>query len=163
MSMSLSGYELERAVLDTMVPELVAEGYRVVIHPKRDMLPTFLRGYQPDMVAYKDNKNLAIEIKAQSPVARVKERVLRELGWEAAAFMGQLELLLADPTTRAALAATPGIGRILRPICRMLGVVMPVVAPVEVAAEVAPGVWPAAEVAGLPGVADECVASATSG
>jgi uncharacterized protein YutE (UPF0331/DUF86 family) len=78
MSMSLSGYELERAVLDTMVPEPVAEGYRVVIHPKQDMLPTFLQGYQPDMVAYKDNKNLAIEIKAQSPVARVKERVLRE-------------------------------------------------------------------------------------
>lgn len=78
MSMSLSGYELERAVLDTMVPELEADGFRVVIHPKRDTLPTFLQGYQPDMVAYKDNKNLAIEITAQAPGSEPKERLLRE-------------------------------------------------------------------------------------
>lgn len=81
MSMSLSGYELERAVLDTMVPELEADGFRVVIHPKQDTLPTFLQEYRPDMVAYKDNKNLAIEITARDPAAlasKLKERVLRE-------------------------------------------------------------------------------------
>jgi hypothetical protein len=78
MSTSLSGYELERAVLDTMVPELVADGFRVVIHPKRDTLPTFLQEYQPDMVAYKDNKNLAIEITGGAPVSKLKERFLRE-------------------------------------------------------------------------------------
>jgi hypothetical protein len=80
MSMSLSGYDLERAVLDTMVPELEADGFRVVIHPKQETLPTFLQGYQPDMVAYKDNKNLAIEIAARAPAApdsKLKERVLR--------------------------------------------------------------------------------------
>ncbi len=81
MSMSLSGYEFERAVLDTMVPELEADGYRVVIHPKQDTLPTFLQGYQPDMVAYKDNRNLAIEIYARSaaaPASELKERALRD-------------------------------------------------------------------------------------
>lgn len=78
MSMSLSGYELERAVLDTMVPELEADGFRVVIHPTRDTLPTFLQGLQPDMVAYKETKNLAIEIMARSPASTLKERVLRE-------------------------------------------------------------------------------------
>jgi hypothetical protein len=81
MSMSQSGYELERTVLDTMVPELEAEGFRVVIHPKQDTLPTFLQGYQLDMVAYKDNKNLAIEVAARSdgvPAAKLKERALRE-------------------------------------------------------------------------------------
>lgn len=76
--MSLSGYELERAVLETMVPELEADGFRVVIHPKRDTLPTFLQGYQPDMVAYKETKNLVIEITAQGPASQLKERVLRE-------------------------------------------------------------------------------------
>jgi hypothetical protein len=79
--MSLSGYDLERAVLDTMVPELEADGFRVVIHPKQDTLPTFLQGYQPDMVAYKDNKNLAIEITGRTPsnpASKLKERVLRE-------------------------------------------------------------------------------------
>lgn len=81
MSGPLSGYELERAVLDTMVPELEADGFRVVIHPRRDTLPTFLQGYQPDMVAYKDDKKLAIEIKAHTHVTRgskLQERVLRE-------------------------------------------------------------------------------------
>lgn len=82
MSMSLSGYEFERAVLDTMVPELEADGFRVVIHPKRETLPTFLQGFQPDMVAYKDNKNLAIEIIARAaaaPTSKLKERNLRQL------------------------------------------------------------------------------------
>ncbi len=35
--------------------------------------------------------------------------------------MGQLEALLAEPAMQAALAGAPG--RVLRPICRMLGVV----------------------------------------
>jgi len=64
-----------------MVPELEADGFRVVIHPKQDTLPTFLQGYQPDMVAYKDNKNLAIEITGRTPsnpASKLKERVLRE-------------------------------------------------------------------------------------
>jgi hypothetical protein len=78
MSMSLSGYEFERAVLDTVVPELEADGFRVVIHPKQDTLPTFLHGYQPDMVAYKDDKKLAIEITGRTPVSKLKERGLRE-------------------------------------------------------------------------------------
>jgi len=81
MSASLSGYALERAILDTMVPELEADGFRVVIHPKQDTLPTFLQGYRPDMVAYKENKKLAIEIAARAtpdPTSRQKEHVLRE-------------------------------------------------------------------------------------
>jgi hypothetical protein len=78
MSISLSGYELERLILETMVPELEADGFRVVIHPKRDTLPTFLQGYHPDMVAYKDNKKLAIEIMGQAPSSKPKERMLRE-------------------------------------------------------------------------------------
>ena len=58
--------------------------------------------------------------------------IVRELGWEAAAYMGALEVLLAEIATRSALASAPGTGRVLRPICRMLGVataVVPVVVP----------------------------------
>ena len=61
--------------------------------------------------------------------------LVRELGWEAAGYMSQLEALLSEATTQAALAELPAAGRILRPICRMLGVsgamtpkVLPVVA-----------------------------------
>ena len=56
--------------------------------------------------------------------------LVRELGWEAAAFMAQLEALLAEVEMRAAVTASPAVGRIIRPICRMLGV----------SAEVAPAV-----------------------
>ena len=48
--------------------------------------------------------------------------IVRELGWEAAAYLSHLEVLLGEIAAQASLAAAPGAGRILRPICRMLGV-----------------------------------------
>ena len=70
--------------------------------------------------------------------------LVRELGWEAAGYGCQLEALLAEPAMQAALADMPGLGRVLRPLCRMLGVVAPVVAVVAVVAVAAE---PAVEVA----------------
>ena len=58
--------------------------------------------------------------------------LVRELGWEAAGYGSQLGHLLDDPAMQALAARVPGIGRILRPLCRMLGV--PLVAPVVLAA-----------------------------
>ena len=69
--------------------------------------------------------------------------IVRELGWEAAGYMAQLEALLAEVASQAALAAAPGAGRILRPICRMLGVsatVTPQIVPAVVADVAPPGV-----------------------
>lgn len=63
--------------------------------------------------------------------------LVRELGWEAAGFGCQLAALLAEPESQAVLGAMPGLGRILRPVCRMLGVVVPV-PPVVAVTEVAP-------------------------
>ena len=48
--------------------------------------------------------------------------LVKELGWEAAAYMSQLAALLDDPAMRAALAARPGLARVLRPVCHVLGV-----------------------------------------
>ena len=58
------------------------------------------------------------------PVALPSGRgwIVRELGWEAAGYMTALETLPAEIATRATLAGAPRTGRILRPICRMLGV-----------------------------------------
>ena len=64
------------------------------------------------------------------PSARAKPRVrlpsqdawlVRALGWEVAAYGSQLSHLLAEPEMQAVLAAVPAVGRILRPLCRMLG------------------------------------------
>ena len=55
-------------------------------------------------------------------------RAPRESGWllrlapESAAFAGQVEYLLADPEMKALLAGSAQAGRILRPLCRMLGI-----------------------------------------
>jgi hypothetical protein len=51
--------------------------------------------------------------------------LLHTLGWEVAVYGSQLETLLAEPDMRALLAARPGIARLLRPLCRMLGVAAP--------------------------------------
>jgi hypothetical protein len=62
---------------------------------------------------------------ALSPsAARLPSRrgwLLRELTWEAAAYRGYLEQLLAEPAMAEVLAAAPSAGRILRPLCRLLG------------------------------------------
>jgi hypothetical protein len=47
---------------------------------------------------------------------------LVRLAPEAACFGGQLQHLLSDPEFAALLAAAPQMGRVLRPLCRMLGV-----------------------------------------
>lgn len=47
--------------------------------------------------------------------------LVRELGWEAAGYASQLAHLLAEPEMQALIAAAPRVGRVLRPVCRMLG------------------------------------------
>ena len=97
--------------------------------------------------------------------------LVRELGWEAAGYMSQLAALLAEVEMRAVIAAVPATGRILRPICRMLGGAAPVVvvvarpAPMMVVVArpalmvvVEAGLTPT----GLPGVAGDCEVFATS-
>ena len=48
--------------------------------------------------------------------------LVKALGWEAAGYGSQLQTLLDDPEMVALLAALPAVGRVLRPLGRMLGV-----------------------------------------
>ena len=48
--------------------------------------------------------------------------LVRVLGHEAAGYASQLQHLLNEPEMQALLAARPAMGRVLRPVCRMLGV-----------------------------------------
>ena len=60
--------------------------------------------------------------------------LVKALGWEAAGYGSQLQTLLAEPEMVALLAALPAVGRVLRPLGRMLGVqVGPVVVKVAAA------------------------------
>ncbi len=83
--------------------------------------------------------------------------LVRELGYEAAGYGAQLEHLLTDPGMQELLARVPGIGRILRPVCRMLGVAVvgALVAPIEITAAAVVPPWVSgveAGGAGVPGV-----------
>ena len=51
-----------------------------------------------------------------------KAWLVKALGWEAAGFGCQLQALLTEPEMAALLASVPGVGRVLRPLGRMLGV-----------------------------------------
>ena len=97
------------------------------------------------------------------PVAMPSGRgwIVRELGWEAAVYMGQLEALLAEVASRAALADAPGAWRVLRPICRMLGVSLAVTPGVARVVPVAIG--QRLEADGAPGIVADCEVFATSG
>jgi hypothetical protein len=64
----------ERDFLQTLVPGYEAEGFSVFLHPAREMLPPFMRGYQPDAIAVKDDEKIAIEIKRDGPSARSSTR-----------------------------------------------------------------------------------------
>jgi uncharacterized protein YutE (UPF0331/DUF86 family) len=61
--MAASSAVRERDFLQTLVPGYEAEGFSVFLHPAGEMLPPFMRGYQPDAIAVKDGKQIAIEIK----------------------------------------------------------------------------------------------------
>ena len=51
--------------------------------------------------------------------------LVRLVGREAAGCGSQLQFLLTDPEFAALIAAAPQMGRLLRPLCRMLGVDLP--------------------------------------
>lgn len=53
----------EKDFIETLVAGYEAEGFSVFLHPTREMLPQFMRGYQPDAIAIKENKRIAIEIR----------------------------------------------------------------------------------------------------
>jgi hypothetical protein len=64
----------EADVLQALLPQLEEEGYAVYVHPNRPLVPSFLKGYVPDLIALRSDKNIAIEvIVRQTP--ENKERV----------------------------------------------------------------------------------------
>ena len=80
-----------------------------------------------------------------------------ELGAEAAGYGSQLAHVLAGPQMQALLAAVPGAGRVLRPVCRMLGYDL-----AQVTLMVAPDVLVARGIAVLPRT-DAAAAQAIAG
>jgi hypothetical protein len=60
----------ETIVLENIIPELRAEGYDVFLRPGKDLVPSFLGSYRPDLIALRSDKNLVLEVKTSSSAAR---------------------------------------------------------------------------------------------
>jgi uncharacterized protein YutE (UPF0331/DUF86 family) len=77
----------ENDFLHTVVSGYEAEGFSVFLHPSREMRPPFLGGYQPDAIAVKDDRKIAIEIKDATTANAAGMEQLQQIfsahpGWE---------------------------------------------------------------------------------
>ncbi|UCI08490.1 hypothetical protein [Mesorhizobium sp. B1-1-8] len=57
---------LEQTILEGLLPELEADGYQVIREPRRSIVPPFLGSYLPDLIALREDGNLAIEVASKS-------------------------------------------------------------------------------------------------
>jgi uncharacterized protein YutE (UPF0331/DUF86 family) len=72
----MSAQTIENVVLERLVPDLESQGYDVFVHPSKQIVPSFLGTYVPDLIALRDDKNLVIEIKHRGGRA---ENLLKDL------------------------------------------------------------------------------------
>jgi uncharacterized protein YutE (UPF0331/DUF86 family) len=99
----------EQAVLESLLPRYIAEGFTVVIYPSSALLPPFMRNYRPDAIALKSDKKIAIEIKGDNPDAKQSAAEISELfaqhsDWELRVYYAPgypQERLLEPPTIGA--------------------------------------------------------------
>jgi hypothetical protein len=52
--------------------EYRANGYRVVVGPSQRELPEFLRGFEPDLIAFREDDNVVIEVKRRKSLIAAK-------------------------------------------------------------------------------------------
>jgi uncharacterized protein YutE (UPF0331/DUF86 family) len=83
----MSTETVENVVLERLVPDLKSQGYDVFVRPSRQMLPSFLQSYVPDVIALRSDKNLAIEIKqggtrSEGIIHELAKRFEGQSGWE---------------------------------------------------------------------------------
>jgi Uncharacterized conserved protein len=69
----------EHEIIEAMLPRLEAEGYSVYVEPPPEVLPAFMRGYQPDVVALGAPRNIAIEIIREGAITEKRVENLRKV------------------------------------------------------------------------------------
>lgn len=61
--------QLERLRLLELVTEYRQKGYEVILSPKPEELPDFLRSYRPDMIVSRGEEKVVIEVKSRPSIA----------------------------------------------------------------------------------------------
>ena len=129
-----------RALIDTLCDAVARRGAAGAFGPESGALTillwTRLRRYAALLRRLCDNQVPAPRPRPASrrprrPVDRARLALPRRTAWllapvpEAIAAAGQLRALLADPELQRRIGEEPRLGRILRPLCRCLGVKLP--------------------------------------
>jgi len=89
-------YEREKNRIIQIANEYRQKGYTVIIQPSSTDLPSFLSGYQPDILVRNDNESVIIEVKSysalsrQSRLTRIAEIIEEQPGW-------RFELVVTNP------------------------------------------------------------------
>src|SRR5258708_19705409 len=66
-------------LLESVLPDLEAEGFEVFTHPSPPILPAFMRDHSPDAIALRSDKKLAIEVLREGAPSNRRLDRLREL------------------------------------------------------------------------------------
>jgi hypothetical protein len=86
-------------------------GYKVIVDPRAEELPTFLHGFKPDIVAQKDDDRVVVEVKTQpklkgsNEIVSLAERVAAETAW-------RFELVVTNSPTNETPLAPSEIARL---------------------------------------------------
>lgn len=87
---------LEQDVLDQLRREYEKKGYKFLVEPRADKLPSFLEGFTPDAIAFGDGENVVIELKStessadqSASVKFLAREVPKHKGW-------RFQLVIAD-------------------------------------------------------------------
>lgn len=78
MSLTPPGHT-ETTILQMLLPRLEAEGFQVVLNPPKSVLPPFMKGYQPDAIALRDDKKVALKVKSRFAQAHLSTQIIRDM------------------------------------------------------------------------------------
>lgn len=75
--------QVEKSVLEKVAADLRADGYEVSLNPRSLDLPSFMRGYVPDAVAFGSKKNIAIEVsRRRKKLVEIQKLFEDQSNWE---------------------------------------------------------------------------------
>jgi hypothetical protein len=96
---------MEQQAIEGIAGRYRDEGFHVIVHPHGDQAPSFLAGFELDMIATRGNEGVVVEVKtnridlSNDPnVARLAEVVNAQPGW-------RLDLVVLEAETQAEKAA----------------------------------------------------------
>ena len=98
--MKKSTETLEKKRLNSVAREYRKQGYKVLPYPSETDLPSFLSGFQPDLIAYSDKENVVVEVKSKATLSKadylpsLASAVNSQPGW-------RLDLIVTNPARQS--------------------------------------------------------------